>query len=214
MGSADCLADLLQGGLRSRGLNEAFILATFQMKTKAPTHVFKIYNPQDNNEHLDFVVQGKLNKGELRAFNLMTLTAPDWAWQVLHRPTFFACKSTRVPCLCSSYSSIPEEQWQAWPSSPGWHIIGRWAHTPPYGPDDRAAVRLPQDGCLCGLQFGADSWWSAGSLQARSAPWAQQGGNKENAIYFTGEEIMSTVVFLMFSFVIFVLVVVLKRSLV
>lgn len=63
MGSADCLADLLQGGLRNRGLNEAFILATFQMRNKAPTHVFKIYNPQDNSEHLDFVVQGKLNKG-------------------------------------------------------------------------------------------------------------------------------------------------------
>ncbi|KAL2092093.1 hypothetical protein ACEWY4_011891 [Coilia grayii] len=65
-GSAECLADLLQGGLRNRGLNEAFVLATFQMRTKAPTHVFKIYNPQDNSEHLDFVVQGKLNKATLR----------------------------------------------------------------------------------------------------------------------------------------------------
>ncbi|XP_062398863.1 thrombospondin-4a [Sardina pilchardus] len=66
MGSSDCLADLLQGGLRGRALNEAFVLATFQMKSKAPTHVFKIYNPQDNSEHLDFVVQGKLNKATLR----------------------------------------------------------------------------------------------------------------------------------------------------
>ncbi|XP_028851317.1 thrombospondin-4a [Denticeps clupeoides] len=64
--SPDCLPDLLQGGLKNKRVNEAFVLTTFQMKTKAPTHVFKIHSPQDNTEHLAFIVQGKLNKATLR----------------------------------------------------------------------------------------------------------------------------------------------------
>ncbi|MCI4392611.1 hypothetical protein PGIGA_G00147890 [Pangasianodon gigas] len=64
--SPDCLPDLLQGGLKNKNVNDVFILTTFQVQNKAPVHVFRIYNPTDNTDHLDFTVHGKHNKVSLR----------------------------------------------------------------------------------------------------------------------------------------------------
>ncbi|XP_030647646.1 thrombospondin-4a [Chanos chanos] len=64
--SPDCLPDLLQGGLKSKNVDEVFILSTFQLQTKAPTRVFRIYNPLDNSDYFDFTVHGKLNKVSMK----------------------------------------------------------------------------------------------------------------------------------------------------
>ncbi|KAG7318429.1 hypothetical protein KOW79_018184 [Hemibagrus wyckioides] len=64
--SPDCLPDLLQGGLKNKNVNDVFILTSFQIQNKAPVRVFRIYNPTDNADYLDFTVHGKLNKVTLR----------------------------------------------------------------------------------------------------------------------------------------------------
>lgn len=61
--SPDCLPDLLQGGLKNKNVNDVFILKTFQVQNKAPTRVFRIYNPTDSTDYFDFTIHGKLNKG-------------------------------------------------------------------------------------------------------------------------------------------------------
>lgn len=63
LASPDCLPDLLQGGLKDKNVNDVYILTTFQVQNKAPMHIFRIYNPTDNTDILDFSVYGKLNKG-------------------------------------------------------------------------------------------------------------------------------------------------------
>ncbi|XP_073716736.1 thrombospondin-4a [Misgurnus anguillicaudatus] len=60
--SPDCLPDLLQGGIKAKNMDNAFILATLQMQNKAPTRLFRIFNSLDNTDYFDFTVQGKLNK--------------------------------------------------------------------------------------------------------------------------------------------------------
>uniref|UniRef100_A0AAR2JT30 Thrombospondin 4a n=1 Tax=Pygocentrus nattereri TaxID=42514 RepID=A0AAR2JT30_PYGNA len=64
--SPDCLPDLLQGGLKTKNVNDVFILTTFQLHNKAPTRVFRIYNPANNSDYFDFTMHGKLNKVSLR----------------------------------------------------------------------------------------------------------------------------------------------------
>uniref|UniRef100_A0A3P9KP83 Thrombospondin 4a n=1 Tax=Oryzias latipes TaxID=8090 RepID=A0A3P9KP83_ORYLA len=64
--SPDCLPDLLQGSLKNKGRDEAFLLSSFRLFNKAPTSLFSVYNPKDNNKYLDFSVQAKLNKVTLR----------------------------------------------------------------------------------------------------------------------------------------------------
>ncbi|XP_066509561.1 thrombospondin-4-B-like [Hoplias malabaricus] len=64
--SSECLPDLLQGGLKTKNVNDVFILTTFQLHNKAPTRVFRIYNPSDNSDYFDFSAHGRLNKVSLR----------------------------------------------------------------------------------------------------------------------------------------------------
>lgn len=64
--SPDCLPDLLQGSLKNKGRDEAFLLSSFRLYTKAPTSLYSVINPKDNTKYLEFSVQAKLNKGELQ----------------------------------------------------------------------------------------------------------------------------------------------------
>uniref|UniRef100_A0AAY5EJG8 Thrombospondin 4a n=1 Tax=Electrophorus electricus TaxID=8005 RepID=A0AAY5EJG8_ELEEL len=64
--SSDCLPDLLQGGLKTKNVNEVFVLTTFQLQNKAPIHVFRLYNPADNSDYFDFTTHGKVNKVSLK----------------------------------------------------------------------------------------------------------------------------------------------------
>ena len=65
LASPDCLPDLLQGKLKSKGQDEAFLLSSFRLHNKAPTSLFSVINPKDNTKYLDFSVQAKQNKGDL-----------------------------------------------------------------------------------------------------------------------------------------------------
>uniref|UniRef100_A0A667XZ69 Thrombospondin 4a n=1 Tax=Myripristis murdjan TaxID=586833 RepID=A0A667XZ69_9TELE len=64
--SPDCLPDLLQGSLKNKGRDEAFLLSSFRLQNRAPTSLFSIINPKDNTKYLEFNVQAKLNKVTLR----------------------------------------------------------------------------------------------------------------------------------------------------
>ncbi|KAG7243990.1 hypothetical protein INR49_006151 [Caranx melampygus] len=64
--SPDCLPDLLQGKLKSKGQDEAFLLSSFRLHSKGPTSLYSIINPKDNTKYLDFSVQAKLNKVTIR----------------------------------------------------------------------------------------------------------------------------------------------------
>uniref|UniRef100_A0A8C7ZQY7 Thrombospondin 4a n=1 Tax=Oryzias sinensis TaxID=183150 RepID=A0A8C7ZQY7_9TELE len=52
--------------LKNKGRDEAFLLSSFRLFNKAPTSLFSVYNPKDNNKYLDLSVQAKLNKVTLR----------------------------------------------------------------------------------------------------------------------------------------------------
>lgn len=62
--SPDCLPDLTQGGLKNKGLDEAFLLSSFRLHSKTPSHLYSIINPRDNSKYLEFTLQAKLNKGK------------------------------------------------------------------------------------------------------------------------------------------------------
>ncbi|KAF7200142.1 thrombospondin-4a [Nothobranchius furzeri] len=64
--SPDCLPDLLQGSLKNKGRDEAFLLSSFRLQNKAPTSLFSVINPKDNNKYLELSVQAKLSKVTLR----------------------------------------------------------------------------------------------------------------------------------------------------
>ncbi|XP_041642868.1 thrombospondin-4a isoform X1 [Cheilinus undulatus] len=64
--SPDCLPDLLQGSLKNKGRDEAFLLSSFRLQNKAPTSLFSVINPQDNTKYLELSVQAKLSKVILR----------------------------------------------------------------------------------------------------------------------------------------------------
>uniref|UniRef100_A0A4W6GAY6 Thrombospondin 4a n=1 Tax=Lates calcarifer TaxID=8187 RepID=A0A4W6GAY6_LATCA len=64
--SPDCLPDLLQGKLKHKGQDEAFLLSSFRLHNKAPTSLFSVINPKDNTKYLDLSVQAKLNKVTIR----------------------------------------------------------------------------------------------------------------------------------------------------
>ncbi|XP_055017898.1 thrombospondin-4a [Boleophthalmus pectinirostris] len=64
--SPDCLPDLLQGSLKNKGRDEAFLLSSFKLQNKAPTSLFSIINPRDNSKYIELSVQAKLNKLILR----------------------------------------------------------------------------------------------------------------------------------------------------
>ncbi|CAB1322066.1 unnamed protein product [Coregonus sp. 'balchen'] len=64
--SPDCLPDLTQGGLKNKGLDEAFLLSSFRLHSKSPSHLYSIINPRDNSKYLDFTLQAKLNKVTVR----------------------------------------------------------------------------------------------------------------------------------------------------
>ncbi|XP_034450552.1 thrombospondin-4a isoform X1 [Hippoglossus hippoglossus] len=66
LASPDCLPDLLQGKLKSKGQDEAFLLSSFRLHNKAPTSLFSVINPKDNTKYLDFSVQAKLSKVTVR----------------------------------------------------------------------------------------------------------------------------------------------------
>lgn len=63
--SPDCLPDLLQGSLKNKGRDEAFLLYSFRLQNKAPTSLYSVINPKDNTKYLELSVQAKLSKGEL-----------------------------------------------------------------------------------------------------------------------------------------------------
>ncbi|XP_067083673.1 thrombospondin-4a [Osmerus mordax] len=66
LASPDCLPDLLQGGLRTKGLDEAFLLSSFKLHNKVPAQLYSISNPTDSSKYLDLSVQAKLNKVTVR----------------------------------------------------------------------------------------------------------------------------------------------------
>lgn len=61
--SPDCLPNLLQGNLKNKGRDEAFLLSSFQLQSKAPTPLYSIVNPKDSSKYLELSVQAKLSKG-------------------------------------------------------------------------------------------------------------------------------------------------------
>ncbi|KAG7489173.1 thrombospondin-4-B-like [Solea senegalensis] len=64
--SPDCLPDLLQGKLKAKGQNEAFLLSSFKLHNKGPTSLFSVINPKDNSKYLDLSVRGKPSNVTLR----------------------------------------------------------------------------------------------------------------------------------------------------
>uniref|UniRef100_A0A665WCX9 Thrombospondin 4a n=1 Tax=Echeneis naucrates TaxID=173247 RepID=A0A665WCX9_ECHNA len=66
LSSPDCLPDLLQGKLKSKAQDEAFLLSSFRLHSKGPTSLYSVINPRDNTKYLDFNVQAKLNKVTIR----------------------------------------------------------------------------------------------------------------------------------------------------
>lgn len=64
--SPDCLPDLLQGSLKNKGRDEAFLLTSFRLTNKAPTSLFSVINPKDNTKYLELSVQAKLSKVTVR----------------------------------------------------------------------------------------------------------------------------------------------------
>ncbi|CAL1615968.1 unnamed protein product [Knipowitschia caucasica] len=83
--SPDCLPDLLQGSLKNKGRDEAFLLSSFRLHNKAPTSVFSVINPRDNSKYIELSVQAKLSKLILRyqrtdgRFSTTSLTHPSLA---------------------------------------------------------------------------------------------------------------------------------------
>lgn len=61
--SPDCLPNLLQGSLKNKGRDEAFLLSSFQLQSRAPTPLYSIVNPKDSSKYLELSVQAKLSKG-------------------------------------------------------------------------------------------------------------------------------------------------------
>ncbi|KAK9522677.1 hypothetical protein VZT92_019126 [Zoarces viviparus] len=64
--SPDCLPDLLQGSLKNKGRDEAFLLSSFRLHSKAPTSLYSVINPKDNTKYLEVSVQAKLSKVTIR----------------------------------------------------------------------------------------------------------------------------------------------------
>ncbi|KAF3850907.1 hypothetical protein F7725_012679 [Dissostichus mawsoni] len=64
--SPDCLPDLLQGSLKNKGRDEAFLLSSFSLHSKAPTSLYSFINPKDLTKYLELSVQAKLSKVTLR----------------------------------------------------------------------------------------------------------------------------------------------------
>ncbi|KAM3611903.1 uncharacterized protein V6R79_025596 [Siganus canaliculatus] len=64
--SPDCLPDLLQGSLKNKGRDEAFLLSSFKLYNKAPTSLYSVINPKDNSKYLELSIQAKLNKVTIR----------------------------------------------------------------------------------------------------------------------------------------------------
>lgn len=63
LASPDCLPDLLQGSLKNNGRDEAFLLSSFRLHSKAPTSLYSVINPKDNTKYLEFSTHAKLSKG-------------------------------------------------------------------------------------------------------------------------------------------------------
>lgn len=68
--SPDCLPDLLQGSLKNKGRDEAFLLSSFRLHNKAPTSLYSVVNPKDNTKYLELSVQAKMSKGESYYWNI------------------------------------------------------------------------------------------------------------------------------------------------
>uniref|UniRef100_A0A4W5PX82 Thrombospondin 4a n=1 Tax=Hucho hucho TaxID=62062 RepID=A0A4W5PX82_9TELE len=47
-------------------LDEAFLLSSFRLHSKSPSHLYSIINPRDNSKYLEFTLQAKLNKVTIR----------------------------------------------------------------------------------------------------------------------------------------------------
>lgn len=76
--SPDCLPDLLQGSLKNKGRDEAFLLSSFRLQNRAPTSLFSVLNPKDNNKYLELSVQAKLSKGGFVLPTLRCSVSPIW----------------------------------------------------------------------------------------------------------------------------------------
>lgn len=100
--SPDCLPDLLQGSLKNKGRDEAFLLSSFRLQTKAPTSLYSVINPKENTKYLELIVQAKLNKGDFILFTqlLEYITLPA-IWLSI---VFFCCLSRS---LCSLLFLFP-----------------------------------------------------------------------------------------------------------
>ncbi|CAG07859.1 unnamed protein product, partial [Tetraodon nigroviridis] len=65
--SPDCLPDLLQGSLKNKGRDEAFLLSSFRLQSRAPTSLYSVVNPKDSSKYLELSVQAKLSKASTTA---------------------------------------------------------------------------------------------------------------------------------------------------
>lgn len=98
--SPDCLPDLLQGSLKNKGRNEAFLLSSFKLQSRAPTSLYSVINPKDNSKYLELSVQAKLSKGE-----------PSWCPHLsVHVGLPSVSQSSMFPA--ASHCPVPEDRWQ------------------------------------------------------------------------------------------------------
>ena len=130
--SPDCLPDLLQGSLKSKGRDEAFLLSSFRLQSRAPTSLYSVVNPKDGSKYLELSVQAKLSKGVCDgpatcAFHLPFLTL-----------TFFRCQwrsVTRKPTVDLPPPALITPPWQTaetitWCSTPAAFSAAHLASTP------------------------------------------------------------------------------------
>lgn len=179
--SPDCLPDLLQGSLKNKGRDEAFLLSSFRLHSKAPTSLFSVINPTDNTKYLDLTMQAKLSKGEhwhiLRSL-----------WQ-MQATLFFVLASLQLSFkhlyICSD-CSLPEDWWQIWYNQFQPCIPGRWTRAPRDAPCQRSTAWPWSCSHLCRLQAGSHFGWCASRVWVTSTR-SQQGGTQDAAVKRTGE---------------------------
>lgn len=171
--SPDCLPDLLQGSLKNKGRDEAFLLSSFRLFNKAPTSLFSVYNPKDNNKYLELSVQAKLNKGVSSNRKILHLCFT----------VFFI-----LFCFCPKFSdsALPEDGWTIWHHQFQPPIPGRWADPSCHAACQRSTARPPSPRHVCRLQAGSHFKWSASCVWVTSF-WSQQGGSEDSAVGWTGE---------------------------
>lgn len=175
--SPDCLPDLLQGSLKSQGRDEAFLLSSFRLQSRASTPLYSIVHPKDGSKYLELSVQAKLSKGGRRRPASASL-AIFWSSLAL----FSAASDTALPEI-----RRPLCHHQLQPGLPG----GRprpSRDAPRQRPPERAAS--PQH--LSGLQAGSHRERPAGCVWGPPAGF-KHGGTQVAANSWPGERVRTHV---------------------